>query len=271
MPHRWQIYVKVCFQLDRYACLTVPAQVPAPQSVNSCQVTGLYSRAASTRRVRLSLYATSNSRSSLSLRRLYLTLSRSKVPLFVEPTSYLRSPLSDTAARDTAGYRTPHPTSLTIVYDTPPYAILRPTPHCTTSPRVTPHTVTDTTHRVRHRWWSRPTCRRRCADVRVRGDRRISVDGLAARPTSMAMRSEIEFTCAAARSWRGLSPQLPLRALRCGLSPRLPCQATRRITNVPTLAVVEHSRRVIADRMPRGPPLLALQSRHCLLICELIN
>jgi len=76
-----------------------------------------------------------------------------KVPLFVEPTLYWRSPLFDTAARDTAGYRTLHPTSLTTASDTP------------------------------------PPMRRRMS---TRGDRRMWVNGHAARPTSMAMRSVAE-------------------------------------------------------------------------------
>ena len=62
--------------MDRYACLTVP--VRDPQSVNICQVTARYSRAASTRRVRLSFYATPTSRSSLRRRHPYLTLSSKK-------------------------------------------------------------------------------------------------------------------------------------------------------------------------------------------------
>jgi len=84
--HESLIYVtKVRFQLDRYTCLTVP--VPDPQSVNICQVTARYNRAASTRRVRLSLYATPTSRSSL--RRPYLTLSSKKVFRHVQPPHFI--------------------------------------------------------------------------------------------------------------------------------------------------------------------------------------
>jgi len=76
---------KVRFQLDRYACLTVP--VRDPQSVNICQVTAPYSRATSIRRVRLSLYATPTSRSSLQ--RLYPTFSSKKVFRHVQPPHFI--------------------------------------------------------------------------------------------------------------------------------------------------------------------------------------
>jgi len=100
--HELLIYVtQVRFQLDQYACLTVP--VRDPQSVNICQMTARYSRAASIRRVRLSPYATPTSRSSR--RRLYLTLSSKKVFRHVQPPHFISIrtiSLSYTAGPNTA-------------------------------------------------------------------------------------------------------------------------------------------------------------------------
>jgi len=126
--HELLIYVtKVRFQLDRYACLTVP--VRDPQSVNICQVNARYSRAASTRRVRLSFYTTPTSRSSR--RRLYQTLSSMNFSVtFNRRTSF------------------PYVLSLSL------------TPPCPNTAQQSPRNA-DTTrhrHRVRHRVTS-PTSR----------------------------------------------------------------------------------------------------------------
>jgi len=127
MLHELPIHViKVRFQLDRHACLTVPVAVP--QSVNICQVTEWYSRAASTRLVRLSLYATPTSRSLL--RRLYLTLSSKEVSRHVQAPHFISIHTYHLSSTHRA--QTPHIASVTrdvadVVSDSARYARHRAT------------------------------------------------------------------------------------------------------------------------------------------------
>jgi len=189
--------LKVRFQLDRYACLTVPAQVLAPQSVNSRQVTAPYSHAASTRRVRLSLYATLLSRSSL--RRRYLTLSRKY--------------RSSSSLRHSAALCSPTPLHVTLTHPTPP----RPTsphvtPHATSC--LTPHNTSDIAdERVRHAVVDVPT---------------HDFEATVACPLMVTLRVRRAWQCGP-RS-RSRVPPYVRRGSRRGLSPRSPRQVTRPIT-----------------------------------------